>query len=80
MFSQYPDLMTVEQARKALNIGRNSMYKLIQSGAIRHIAIANKIRIPKAYIIDYVSTLCYDGDEKNSLPSERSNYDGKLTN
>jgi len=54
MFREYPDVVTVEQLCQMLDIGRNSAYSLIKSGQIRHIRIGKKIKIPKAYIIEFL--------------------------
>lgn len=59
MFNEYPDIMSVEQLAKALNIGKNSAYELIRSHAIGCKHIGRKIIIPKACVIDYVQSARY---------------------
>ena len=39
LFASYPDVMTVQQAREALGVGRPGIYKLIQSGKLRYAAV-----------------------------------------
>jgi excisionase family DNA binding protein len=51
----YPDLMTPEDARKILRIGRSKMYSLLNSGQISALRIGAKYRIPKAYLIDFLN-------------------------
>ncbi len=51
----YPDLMTVDEARTALNIGRSTMYKLINSKQLKVLRIGTKYRIPKPYLIDFIT-------------------------
>jgi len=52
MFSDYPDVMTVEQVQSALQIGKNSAYSLISSGNLKSLKIGRSIRIPKSYLLD----------------------------
>ena len=54
MFSNYPDMMTVEQVAKALHIGRNSAYRLIREGSLSVLRIGAHFRIPKAFLIAFV--------------------------
>ena len=53
-FENYSDILTVKELCSLLKIGRNTAYELIHSGAICHIRIKNQIRIPKAYVIEYI--------------------------
>ena len=53
-FENYTDILTVKELCSLLKIGRNTAYDLIHSGAICHIRIKNQIRIPKAYVIDFI--------------------------
>lgn len=50
----YPDLMTVKDVQEALNIGRSTAYKLLQSGALNSIRIGSIYRVPKVYLTDYI--------------------------
>ncbi len=43
-----PLVLTVEEAAKALKIGRSAMYEAIAKGQVRSIKIGRKIRIPRA--------------------------------
>ncbi len=56
MLENYPDVLTVNDLYKILPIGRNSIYKLITDNTIKHIRVANKILIPKKYLIDFLET------------------------
>ena len=53
-YDNLPDVLTVSELAKYLQIGRNQAYALIQSGAIRSIRIGRAIRIPKSAVIDYL--------------------------
>lgn len=50
-----PDLMTTEQARAILQIGRGKMYKLINMQELKVLRIGQNYRIPKAYLIDFLN-------------------------
>ncbi|MDD4772922.1 MAG: helix-turn-helix domain-containing protein [Eubacteriales bacterium] len=58
MFEDYPDVVTINDLVKMLNIGRNSAYKLIKEKKIKSIQIGKVHRIPKIYIIDYLENAC----------------------
>ncbi len=50
-------VLTVEEAAKALRIGRTSMYALIKSGDIQTVLIGGLRRVPVAVIHRYVASL-----------------------
>jgi excisionase family DNA binding protein len=51
-YDDLPDLCTPEDARLFLQIGRNTIYELLKSGAIRHVKYGRLIRIPKAALLE----------------------------
>ena len=53
-FADYPDVVTIEQVREMLNIGRNLAYRLIKSGEIRARKVGRSYRIFKASVIEYM--------------------------
>jgi len=55
MFNNYPDVVTVKDLCKMLNIGRNNAYEFIRSGEITSLKIGRQIRISKQSIIDFIS-------------------------
>ncbi len=54
LFEEYPDVMTVQQVRKALGIGRTAVYRLLESHEIDCFMIGNAYKIPKACLIKFV--------------------------
>ena len=62
LFTQYPDLMSINDLRGALGVGRTKAYELISSGEIRSIRVGNAIRIPKTSLLDYVKGSGYNVD------------------
>ena len=55
----YPDVLVPEEAMKVLSIGRNMIYKLLQTGKLRAIKIGKLYRIPKRYLQDFIDS-CYN--------------------
>ena len=51
----YPDVLTVEEVKEILQIGRKSAYRLIENNEIQHFRLGTKIRIPKQCLIDYLN-------------------------
>lgn len=58
LFEDYPDVLTVQQVRQALGIGRVGVYKLLDSGGIRCFKIGNAYKIPKTALIEYIQQSC----------------------
>ena len=68
LFTQYPDLMSINDLRGALGVGRTKAYELISSGEIRSIRVGNAIRIPKTSLLDYVKGSGYNVDKADERP------------
>ena len=47
MFEQYPDLLSFDQCREILQIGKNSLLDLLHSQELEGMKIKNRWRIPK---------------------------------
>ena len=58
MFTDYPDIVSVFQLQKMLNISRQLAYDLITSGSINAVKVGNSYRIPKALLAPETSTAC----------------------
>jgi excisionase family DNA binding protein len=54
MFSQYPDIVSVDDITEMLNIGKSSAYTLLRTQQLRHVRIGTKYIIPKQAVIDFV--------------------------
>lgn len=55
MFNEYPDIISVEQLQKILNIGRNTAYKLLKNNVIKSVRIGKIHKIPKVNVIEYIN-------------------------
>lgn len=58
LFSSYPDVLSIQDLRQALGIGRAGAYKLLEAGKIQSFKIGNTYKIPKSALIDYVNQQC----------------------
>ena len=54
MLEQYEDVLTITELQEILNIGRNSAYALLQSGALPSFCIGKKWRVPKDAVLHYL--------------------------
>ena len=52
MFSEYGDIVTVEEVMKMLQIGRVSVYQMLKSGEICSLKVGKKYVIPKKSVIE----------------------------
>lgn len=49
-----PDVLTPEMLMDILKIGRNTIYNLLRSGAIRSVRIGRQYRIPRDALTEYL--------------------------
>lgn len=54
MLNDYSDILLPEDVQKILHVGRNTVYSYLADGKIKSIRIANKYRIPKRYLIEFL--------------------------
>lgn len=54
MFSDYPDVVSVEQLAAMLSISTKTAYKLVREQKIKSISIGRTYRIPKVFIFEYL--------------------------
>lgn len=52
---ELPDVLTVKQAQSALDIGRISIYNLIESGQLQAFRIGRAYKIPKKSLINFIT-------------------------
>jgi excisionase family DNA binding protein len=57
IFSNYPDVVDVEQLSEMLGISTKTAYKLLQDGSIQHIKIGRTYKIPKINVLRFIG-LC----------------------
>ena len=54
MFSEYGDILSVEDVMEILNIGKNAAYRLFRDKAIRCVRINGRWKIPKQSLMESV--------------------------
>ena len=55
MLDEYDDVLNAEDICKILNIGRNTVYKLLNDGKVQAVRCGRNWRISKQAIIDYIN-------------------------
>ncbi len=54
MFSEFDDIVSINDIMKMLHIGRSNVYKLLRNNEIKHIRVGVKYIIPKKNVIDFI--------------------------
>lgn len=54
MFTEYPDVVTIEQLCKMLGIGKAKAYELLNKNTIKAKRIGKKFIIPKQSVIKFL--------------------------
>ncbi len=54
MFSQYSDIVTIDELCEMLRIGRNKAYQLLRRGSVSSFKDGRLWMIPKQAVIDYI--------------------------
>lgn len=57
MFSDYPDVVNIDDLTHMLNIGKNKAYELINTNTIQSIRVGRKIIIPKFRVIEFLQNI-----------------------
>ena len=58
IYRNYPDVVTLQQLCEMLGgTSTKSVYRLLKSGAIQSYWIGKRYRIPKVFVIDYLTDL-----------------------
>ncbi len=60
LLESFPDIMTIKDLQRALQIGRSKAYELVNTGEIYSFHIGNAVRVPKKCLIDYITGQCYN--------------------
>ena len=57
MFKEYADFMTAKEAMEALGIGKNLMYKLLNTGEVKAVRVGGKVwRISRKSLSEYAKS------------------------
>lgn len=50
----YKDVLTFNELKELLNVGRTKTYQLLQDGTIKSMKVGTQYRIPKVCVINYL--------------------------
>ena len=56
-FQAFPDVLTVPQLSRMLNINEKTAYQLVREKQINHFKIGRTYRIPKISVLNYLNTV-----------------------
>ena len=56
IFSEYSDIVTVDEVMKMLRLGKNTVYKLLKDDKMMNVKVGARYIIPKQSVIEFVST------------------------
>lgn len=54
MLPNYPDVLNPSDLIEILDIGKNTVYRLLKDNTIHSVKIGKKYKIPKAFLIQYL--------------------------
>lgn len=54
MFSEYGDIVSIEDVMSMLHIGRSAVYTLLRNKSIKNVMVARKYIIPKKSVIRFL--------------------------
>ena len=55
VFSEYDDVVSVEDVMKMLHIGRTMVYKLLNDNSIKAVKVGKRFVIPKLSVIEFIT-------------------------
>ena len=67
MFQSFPDVLTVPQLSRMLNINEKTAYRLVREKQIGHFKVGRTYRIPKVAVFSYLAMVT---DEADSYPCQ----------
>lgn len=57
LFAKYPEIVSIQDVMKMLNMGRCRVYRTLKSGQIKTVKVGNKYIIPKASVIAFIKKI-----------------------
>ena len=62
MFQSFPDVLTVPQLSRMLNINEKTAYRLVREKQIGHFMVGRTYRIPKVAVFSYLAMATNEAD------------------
>ncbi len=57
MFTEYDEILSIENVMEILHIGKNSVYSLLKSNEIRNIRVGKRYIVPKQSVINFITAI-----------------------
>ena len=57
MLERVPEIMTFNECKRLLKVGKNTLLALLHNGDIQAFRIGNRWKIPKISVIEYIKYL-----------------------
>lgn len=57
LFSEYDDVLSIEDVMDMLHIGKNTVYSLLRNNEIRNLKIGKRYIIPKQSVINFITAV-----------------------
>lgn len=57
MFTEYDEILSIEDVMEILHIGKNSVYSLLKSNEIRNIRVGIRYIVPKQSVINFITAI-----------------------
>ena len=57
MFTEYDEILSIEDVMEILHIGKNSVYSLLKSNEILNIRVGKRYIVPKQSVINFITAI-----------------------
>ena len=57
MFTEYDEILSIEDVMEILHIGKNSVYSLLKSNEIRNTRVGKRYIVPKQSVINFITAI-----------------------
>ena len=57
MFTDYPDLLEMDQLCEILKVCKATAYRLLRENKIRHLRVGTEYKIPKIFVFTYLGLI-----------------------
>ena len=57
MFTEYDEILSIEDVMEILHIGKNSVYSLLKSNEIRNVRVGKRYIVPKQSVINFITAI-----------------------
>lgn len=71
MFENYPDILTIDDVKEALMIGRGKVYKLLNNNELSGFRIGDNWKISKEALINYVRSNSFSANDRVTTKARR---------